>query len=206
MNSANGHHRQRGLPSVKDKRSGNREDAQLAHYPAPTMKAFCVSLFLLFASTGISAQPVATVEVGQTLRDAPLPALSGPASRFNDYRGKPLLINVWASWCGPCRAEMASLDRLSRRFPSQLKVIGISTDDYPEKASAFLKKANTAFPHYLDGKPFPLETQLGANRIPLTVLIDAEGRVIAKSYGAREWDSPEAVEAIGKALKVKLGG
>ena len=145
------------------------------------------------------------VEIGSVLRDAPMQGLSGPNRKLSSYRGKPLIINVWASWCGPCRMEMGSLDRLAKRYGGkQFAVIGISTDDYPDAARSFLQKSGTAFPNFIDGKPWPLENMLGANRLPLTVLVDANGRVLAKYYGAKEWDSPQAVDLIGKVFGVKL--
>ncbi|MGE5470931.1 MAG: TlpA family protein disulfide reductase [Bacteroidota bacterium] len=143
------------------------------------------------------------VEIGSVLREANMQGLSGPNRKLSDYRGKPLIINVWASWCGPCRQEMASLERLSRRYAKQFTVIGISTDDYPDRAKGFLQVAATSFPHYIDSQLF-LENMLGANRIPLTVLVDADGRVLAKYYGAKEWDSRPAVDAIGKIFRLSL--
>lgn len=144
------------------------------------------------------------VEIGSVLREANMQSLTGPSRKLSEYRGKPLIINVWASWCGPCRAEMGSLDRLARRYGKHFTVIGISTDDYPDRAQAFLKQANTSFAHYIDNKPWPLENMLGANKLPLTVLIDADGKVLAKHYGAKEWDSPQAIDVIGKTLRLKL--
>ena len=123
---------------------------------------------------------------------------------LSDFRGKPLIINVWASWCGPCRQEMASLERLWRRHGGQrFAVIGISTDDYVDAAQAYLKKSNTTFNHYIDSR-LTLENMLGADRIPLTLLVDAQGRVLGKFYGAKEWDSPDALELIAGAFHVKL--
>ncbi len=144
------------------------------------------------------------VEVGSVLRDLPMQGLNGPTKKFSDFRGKPLIVNVWASWCGPCRAEMGSLDRLAKRYAKQFTVMGISTDDYPQNAKTFLQKSGTSFPMFIDDKPWPLENMLGANRLPLTVLVDADGKVLGKYYGAHEWDSREAVEAIGKLFKLKL--
>lgn len=143
------------------------------------------------------------VEIGSVLREATMQSLTGQPRKLSEYRGKPLIINLWASWCGPCRAEMGSLDRLARRYGKHFTVIGISTDDYPDRAQAFLKQANTGFAHYIDNKLY-LENMLGADRIPLTILVDAEGRVLAKYYGAKEWDSPQAIEVIGKVFGVKL--
>jgi thiol-disulfide isomerase/thioredoxin len=144
------------------------------------------------------------VEVGATLREANMTGLSGPSRKLSEFRGKPLIINVWASWCEPCRAEMGSLDKLSRRYGGkQFNVIGVSTDDYRDRASAFLRRANTSFSHFIDNQLF-LENMLGADKIPLTLLIDAQGRVLAKYYGAKDWNGPEAKELIAKALRIKL--
>lgn len=145
------------------------------------------------------------VEIGSVLREAAMQGLSGPSKKLSEYRGKPLIINVWASWCGPCRMEMGSLDRLAKRYGGkQFAVIGISTDDYPDAARSFLQKSGTAFPNFIDSKPWPLEHMLGANRLPLTVLVDANGRVLAKYYGAKEWDSAQAIDVIGKTFGLKL--
>lgn len=144
------------------------------------------------------------VDIGAELREAQMQGLSGPSKKLSAFRGKPLLINVWASWCGPCRQEMGSLERLSRRYGGkQFNVIGISTDDYRDRATTFLQQSNTTFSNFIDSQLF-LENMLGADRLPLTLLVDAHGRVLAKFYGAKEWDSPEALERIAKAFHIKL--
>lgn len=170
-----------------------------------------MKLLIALLLTACTLVPPATaktpgeVEIGSPLRDLPLQGLNGPARKISDFRGKPLVINVWASWCGPCRMEMGSLDRLAKRYGGkQFTVIGISTDDYPEAARSFLQKSGTAFPNFVDSKPWPLENMLGANRLPLTVLIDADGKVLAKYYGAQEWDSPQAIATIGKLFKTRM--
>ncbi|MDO8788169.1 MAG: TlpA disulfide reductase family protein [Sulfuritalea sp.] len=161
-------------------------------------------LFLLAGTTPLAlAKTPGEVDVGEMLREAPMQGLSGPSRLLMEYRGKPLIINVWASWCGPCRQEMGSLERLSRRYGGEhFTVIGISTDDYPDAAKAFLQKSGTTFSHFIDTRLL-LENMLGANRIPLTLLVDAQGRVLGKFYGAKEWDSPEAVDVIRKAFRIQ---
>jgi len=169
------------------------------------MKAIFLVIFLASAlsATAFAGTP-GEVEVGSYLREAKLNGFSGNTKRFSDYKGKPLIINVWASWCGPCRAEMGSLDRLARRYGGkQFNVIGISTDDDGSAAAAFIKQSKVTFENYLDSKVF-LENMLGANTIPLTVLVDARGQVLGKVRGVREWDSPEVVEAIGETFHIKL--
>ncbi|WP_236580532.1 TlpA family protein disulfide reductase [Rubrivivax sp. A210] len=140
------------------------------------------------------------VEIGQTLREAQLDGLNGKPRPLTSFRGKPLIINVWASWCGPCRAEMASLERLAWSGQAgQAQLIGISTDDYRDKALAWLKASNATISHYIDHR-LELENMLGASQLPLTILVDARGRVLAKVYGAQEWDSPAAVQMITRSF------
>lgn len=184
---------------------------KVASQPAPAdklnrMKTF-ISLLLacLFGMVPFAfAKTAGEVEVGARLGEATMQGLSGPSRKLSDFRGKPLIINVWASWCGPCKQEMGSLERLSRRYGGkQFAVIGISTDDYPDAAKAVLKQSNATISHFIDNRLL-LENMLGADRIPLTLLIDAQGRVLAKFYGAKEWDGPEALEVIGKAFRIRM--
>lgn len=167
-------------------------------------KLLILVLFIVVeAASSAFAKTPGEVEVGGILREAQLQGLSGSSRRLSEFRGKPLIINVWASWCGPCREEMGSLERLYRRDGGKhFNVIGISTDDYRDRALMFLRQADTSFSHFIDSKLF-MENMLGADRIPLTLLVDADGRVLAKVYGFRQWDSPETVEAIRKTFRIK---
>ena len=142
--------------------------------------------------------------MGGTLREATMRGLTGPTRKLSSFRGKPLIINVWASWCGPCRAEMGSLQQLSQRAGAQgFQLIGISTDDYEDKAQAFLKSARTSFPHFID-RELELENMLGADRLPLTLLVDARGKVLGKYYGAADWNSAQALALVAKAFGISL--
>lgn len=144
------------------------------------------------------------VEIGGYLREVTLDGLNGKTNTFSAFKGKPLIINIWASWCGPCRAEMGSLERLAQRYNGKdFNIIGISTDDYRNKAEAFIKQSEISFENFLDHKLL-LENMLGAQSIPLTILVDADGRVLKKVRGSREWDSPEIIDAIGETFHIKL--
>jgi thiol-disulfide isomerase/thioredoxin len=160
---------------------------------------------LALAAHAFAAPPAPRlVPEGEAIPDRPLYGLFHDYRKLSDFKGKPLVINVWASWCGPCRAEMGSLDRIAQKHNGrQFHVIGISTDDYPEKATDYLMRTRVSFDNYID-KDLLWETMLGAERIPLTVLVDARGRVVKRVYGAKAWDSPEMVALIEKTLDVKL--
>ena len=106
---------------------------------------FSLLLLALFAAAAPASATPGEVETGAILREATMQGLSGPSRKLSEYRGKPLIINVWASWCGPCRAEMGSLERLYRRHGGKnFAMIGISTDDYPDRAKAFLQQSPTS--------------------------------------------------------------
>ena len=136
------------------------------------------------------------VPIGGTLRDATLQGLNGPSRRLGAFRGRPLLINVWASWCGPCKEEMASLERLAWRGGKQyFAIIGISTDDYADRAMGLLKNTNATISHFLD-HGLQMENMLGASQLPLTVFVDAHGHVLKRIYGARQWDAADSLRLI----------
>ncbi len=170
-----------------------------------SMKTIFLALFCLSALSATAfARTPGEVDVGGVLRDTPLYGFAGDYRKLSELRGQALIINVWASWCGPCRAEMGSLERLSRRFGGkQFNIIGVSTDDHAAAAAAFLRQAQITFDNYHD-RNLLLEDMLGADTIPLTILVDANGRVLNKIRGAQQWDSPAALALISKAFRKKL--
>jgi thiol-disulfide isomerase/thioredoxin len=175
---------------------------------------FCQSLFkrlrqvalLLFVGLALPLGAQATpgeVPVGGVLREATLHGLNGPDRRLSDFRGRPLIINVWASWCPPCIREMGSLESLAwSDAGQQFMVIGISTDDYLQAAQGLLRKTKATLNHFIDDR-LNLENMLGADHLPLTVLVDANGRVLDKVVGAREWDSPASIQRIQQLFRLK---
>ena len=157
-------------------------------------------LCLAFAIPAARAGDGVAVPIGGMLSDATLHGLNGPSRSLGSFRGKPLIINVWASWCGPCRQEMASLERLAWHDQARnFAIIGISTDDDPDQAKSLLRTANATISHFIDTR-LQMEHMLGASRLPLTVLIDTQGRVVRKIYGARQWDSPDSLQLIDSAF------
>lgn len=158
----------------------------------------------LLATPGLAAPPASLpmVAVGQVLPDAVMTGLNGPQRTLSSYRGRPLIINVWASWCGPCRKEAASLERLAwSEAGSRYTVIGISTDDDRSAALKWLRHSNATLNHYIDTGPrWPLEHMLGASSIPVTVLVDAQGRVVGRFRGARDWDSADSIRLIERTF------
>ena len=171
-----------------------------AHRPILPLACLLACLLALApARAPRGAETAGEVPVGAPLRDAALQGLNGPSRRLAEFRGKPLLINVWASWCGPCKQETASLERLAWLDAARgFNIIGISTDDDPQRARAWLADSGATISQYID-TGLTLEHMLGATHLPLTVLVGADGRVLDKIYGAREWDGPAARELLRAA-------
>ena len=165
------------------------------------IRRVAIAVLLLIAARLAVATTPGEVVVGQQLREATMQGLNGPPRRLSEFRGKPLIINVWASWCGPCRQEMASLDRLAwLELAHSFNIIGVSTDDYPERAKAWLANSNATISQFIDQK-LQMENMLGASKLPLTVLVGADGRVLEKIYGARAWDSPDSLKLIERTFR-----
>jgi thiol-disulfide isomerase/thioredoxin len=164
-----------------------------------------IALTVLGIGAGAAPVTPGDVQIGELLREATLQGLNGRTRRLSEFRGRPLIINVWASWCGPCRSEMSSLERLAWLEPARhFTIIGISTDDERDRALEYLRTGNATISHFLDSR-MHMEKMLGAERLPLTVLIDSKGRVLDKIYGARQWDQPAALALISKAFGLRSG-
>ncbi|MEJ6761393.1 MAG: TlpA disulfide reductase family protein [Candidatus Planktophila sp.] len=115
------------------------------------------------------------------------PALFGMTLQGTQYSfevGKVAVVNVWASWCSPCRAEEPALSALSKKY-SSVEFIGILTRDNPVNAEAFVRRQGTPYPTLIDDSLLiGFKKSLPANAIPTTVVIDRQGKVAARISGA----------------------
>jgi thiol-disulfide isomerase/thioredoxin len=117
---------------------------------------------------------------------------------LRDFRGKPVLLNLWATWCAPCIKEMPSLDRLAVESADRLTVLAVAQDIqgaavvYPWFAAAGLKQLQP----YLDPENGLLADYNSA--LPVTVLIDATGREVWRVTGALDWQGQQARELLGE--------
>ena len=118
---------------------------------------------------------------------------NGTRHALDAFRGRYVLLNLWATWCGPCVNELPSLARLSRFAPG-VRVVAVDTGDRDTvDAAAFLKEHNAGnLIAFRDSDKVMMKT-FGAYALPMTVLIDPQGKVIAKAAGPADWGSPEAV-------------
>jgi thiol-disulfide isomerase/thioredoxin len=145
-------------------------------------------LYALFLSPG--ADGPAAIRTGDRLPDLRLTALDGhPTSLPADFAGRPLLINVWASWCAPCVAEMPALQRFADdQGPNGVQVVGIALDD-PAAVRAFVARLGIRYPILFD-VPGPTDAgaRLGdsAGVLPFSVLVSADGHLLRSRTGPFE--------------------
>ncbi|WP_299138170.1 TlpA disulfide reductase family protein [uncultured Tateyamaria sp.] len=122
-----------------------------------------------------------------------------------DYKGKHVLVNFWATWCAPCRHEMPMLSELQAEFGGDdFEVVTIATGrNNPAAISQFLEDINaTNLPRHQDPKQ-KLAAQMGVFGLPITVLIDPEGREIARLRGDADWSSDSAKAVISALIGAK---
>jgi thiol-disulfide isomerase/thioredoxin len=134
--------------------------------------------------------------------EASFAARDGTTLRLADFRGRWLLVNLWATWCAPCLREMPSLDRLQKRLGERLTVLAISQDRGGKEAvEPFLAKLHLeALATYLDPKG-AVGRALGIEGLPTSFLIDAEGLIRGRLEGAAAWDSPEMLRRLERYLE-----
>jgi thiol-disulfide isomerase/thioredoxin len=140
-----------------------------------------------------SPRPIANVE----FEDG-----NGGKRTLADFRGKVVLLNLWATWCGPCRKEMPTLDRLQSLVGSKdFEVVALSIDRGGQAAvkSFFDEIGVQRLTIYVDASA-EAGSKLGIIGVPTTMLIDREGREIARYVGPAEWDRPEVIETIRRYL------
>lgn len=174
---------------------------------------FCTVLLVIAQScqspkSGIERFSVASLKKLTVLEAPPVQpsavyvAPSGEEMRLSDYRGKIVLLNVWATWCPPCVAEMPSLDRLQAlRGGDNFAVIPISLDRRASEITGFYEDAElTNLPAWHDGT-YGLNGQLELPGLPTTVIYNRAGREVARVPGEVVWDSPEALALIDYLLQ-----
>jgi len=133
--------------------------------------------------------------------DFAVPDLQGQAIRLSGLRGQVVLLNLWATWCPPCRDEMPSMERLWQQLrPQGFVLLAVSED---EKGAAvvepFVRQLGLTFPVLLDPEG-QVGRSYGVWGYPESFLIDREGRVVERVIGPRDWTAPEHVRSLERLL------
>ncbi|MDR6212965.1 TlpA disulfide reductase family protein [Paracidovorax wautersii] len=126
---------------------------------------------------------------------------TGQRRSLADFAGRPLLVNVWATWCGPCRVEMPGLNALAERLgPEGLQFVALNHGEMPERVQRFLAEVPVRGTVLLDRSQLLLKAWSGGLSLPATFLFDAQGRPRLWAQGERDWSHPDLVRAVRSAL------
>ncbi|HEY6085475.1 MAG TPA: TlpA disulfide reductase family protein [Nitrospira sp.] len=129
-----------------------------------------------------------------------LKALDGEALRSRDLTGKVVLLNFWATWCGPCKEEMPSLARLQAQFdPARVRVVTVTADMHVQGIKQFLTHLGINLPVLFD-EDQEVSRSFMVRGLPTTVLIAPDGRPLGRAVGPRAWDSDESVALVRHVL------
>ena len=141
--------------------------------------------------------PQLKVQVGQRFPDLPVHDLKNRPAVIETASGKITLLNVWATWCGPCRHEMPSLDRLDNLLDeNKYRVVGLSVDNDDHLVREFLIDRKVFFENYLDPRMKNVEKVIGVRVYPSTFFIGPDGVLLKVVEGWKYWDSQEMMHEI----------
>jgi len=138
---------------------------------------------------------------GKPLPDLKLTDLSGKSVQLSDYRGKVLFINIWATWCAPCRDEMPSMESLYQKLKGDgFEMIGISIDEGGlEVVKPFVKEFGLTFP-ILHNSTGDVQKKFMTTGVPETFLVNKNGIILHHMIGPTNWDRPIIVDALASLI------
>lgn len=160
-----------------------------------TRAIYCVFLFLLACSAKESKES----KEEQTAPSIKLSNLDGSSIDLDQYKGKTLFINFWATWCGPCIREMPSIARAKDQLQSSDIEFLFASNEEVESIQKFQKKNGLDLNYVLAGNM----EELRIEALPTTMIINARGEVVFSEIGFRQWDSPSNIELITKIINDK---
>jgi peroxiredoxin len=158
--------------------------------------SFLTLLFVLCASVQ------AAEEEGMVAPNFTLKSLDGEEVSLSQFRGKYVLINFWATWCGPCKIEMPSLEALYQRFKDKnFVLLAISNDMFGATiVKPFVKANHLNFTILIDQR-LKASNAFGVTSLPSTFMIDPKGKIIGALFGAEDWATPSNILYFENLLK-----
>lgn len=166
------------------------------------MKQFLLILTALLFASVVNAKDLKPYS-GEPLPDFTLSDMSGKAHTLSSYRGKVVMLNFWATYCGPCIKEMPSMQRLKEKLAGKsFEILAIDMAEEKADVKAFMQRHHIQvnFPILLDTEGTVIE-QWMVSAVPTTFIIDPQGKIRYALYGGLEWDNDEVVATINRLLK-----
>jgi thiol-disulfide isomerase/thioredoxin len=149
-----------------------------------------------FEGTGIQAASVGIDPIDFTL---PLP--DGTKITLSQLKGKVVFLNFWATWCGPCRSEMPSMEAVYQKLKGKgFEVLAVNLGESRDKVTGFMNENKLTFPSVLDERQIT-GSQYNIRAIPTTYIIDRRGLIIARLVGSTDWNTPKILLALEAVLQ-----
>ena len=173
---------------------------------AVTFGVGCDTEVTEFANDSRWLQPVGVRKARPKLeQEAPgfmLGDLNGKLKSLSEYKGKVILLNFWATWCGPCRVEMPSMETVYRELKDEgFEILAISSDPQGVVVTRPYSESNDLTFPILHDTDYDVSGVYGVRTLPMSFLIDRHGILRHQVFGARDWNSSEAKEIIQTLLK-----
>lgn len=160
-----------------------------------------VSVIVVLLLACSESQAPLKVRTGQIVPPLKVQDLDNQPAILQPKPGKLLMINVWATWCAPCRHEMPSLQRLADTIgPERFELVGLSVDHDEHVVREYLFEHRIHFPSYLDRQFASVNGILGVRVFPSTFFLAPDGTLLKVIESWREWDSPELIQEIRSLL------
>ena len=180
-------------------------DRQLATAPQGEPPSDLEAAEAAAANAAATKAAYPTGRLDRSHRGTPAPDLAfedphGRPARLSDFRGRPLLVNLWATWCGPCVVEMPSLDALASRENERLTVLALSQDmaGRQKVTDFFAARSFARLEPYLDAE-LGVMTSLGVDTLPTTILYDANGVEVWRMTGMADWGDARTARLLTEA-------
>ena len=166
----------------------------------PVLKAPAATIY----SATLPTPEIDTTEIKEQLPDADfslrVKTLDGKLVNMEDYRGKVIFLNFWATWCMPCVAELPSINKLYNQFKDDNIIFLLVSNENSEKVKSYKTRKKYDIPFYIIDEDGSVPHQYYSRSIPTTFIINKEGKVVKASLGAEDWDDKEFVETLKKML------
>jgi peroxiredoxin len=155
---------------------------------------------------GTASSPQATVAAGKLAANFTLKDLMGDSISLASLRGKIVFLNIWATWCAPCREEMPSIQSLYNAFKANkdFVVLAVSQDTSGEPVAPYVKQNHLKFTVLLDPRN-EVGERYDVSGIPETFIIGRDGRIVAHHVGPYDWANADIREALQELIKSKQG-
>lgn len=163
-------------------------------------------LSIVSADAALASDPFVSLKMsrfpsGSLVPPFELTTLDGKVVKSSELAGKVVLVNFWATWCGPCKEEMPSLARLQKQLdPAQFVLLTVTTDLQRQGIAHFLSQLGVSLPVLFD-EDQDVSRSFMVRGLPTTIVIARDGALAGRAVGPRAWDSPEAVAVMRQVME-----